>query len=95
MSLYGLADGLRTGRKHFAVVSASVTGTGAIATGLASVDAAIACGQNSATTIPSNEVGGVTSISGGTVNVVVVAAAAAANTVSAVAESVAIFAVGQ
>lgn len=94
MSLYGLETGFKSARKKIAVVSGSITGTGGIATGLGTVDSAIACGQNSATTIPSNEVGGVTSISAGTVNVVVIAAAAAANTVSAVAETVAVWAIG-
>jgi hypothetical protein len=51
--------------------------------------------QNSATTIPSNTVLGVTSIAGGTVNVAVNAAAAAANAISAVAATTAVFAVGQ
>lgn len=95
MSLYGLTDGLRPGRKHFSVVTAAVTGTGAIASGLAVVDAAIAGSQNAATTIPSSTVLGVTSISGGTVNVAVNAAAAAANAISGVATNVSIFAVGQ
>lgn len=94
-SLYGLTDGLRPGRKHFAVVVGAITGTGAIVSGLGTVDAAMVCSQNAATTIPSSTALGVTSISGGTVNVAVNAAAAAANAISAVATNEAIFAVGQ
>jgi len=93
VSLYGLTDGLRPGRKHIAVVSASVTGTGAVATGLMSVDGAQVTPQNSATTIPSN-FAAVTSLSGGTVNCVVNAAAAAANAISAVAATLSVLAVG-
>jgi hypothetical protein len=94
-ALYGLSDGFRPGRKHFAVVVGAITGTGGIVTGLQVVDAAMATSQNSATTIPSNSVLGVTSIAGGTVNVAVNAPAAAANAISAVAGNIAIFAVGQ
>lgn len=77
------------GRK-FSATRSSITGTGAIATGLTTVDPGSVSvdGTNSATTIPTNVVAGASSISGGSVNVVVVALAAAANTISAVPENV-------
>ena len=94
MAVYGLTPGFSTNRKKLAVVVVAVTGTGAIATGLSSIDAAFAESQNSATTIPSNSVLGVTSLSGGTANVAVNAAAAGANAISAVSDSVAVLAIG-
>jgi hypothetical protein len=83
------------GRK-FSATRTAVTGTGAIVTGLAAVDAGSVslCSINSATTIPTNVAAGASSISGGTVNAVVVALAAAANTISAVASNVDCFCTG-
>jgi len=94
VAVYGLTPGFSTNRKKLAVVTAAITGTGGVVTGLSSIDAAFAESQNSATTIPSNTVLGVTSLSGGTANVAVNAAAAAANAISAVSDSVGILAIG-
>jgi hypothetical protein len=78
----------KTSRKLF-VGTASITGTGGIATGLGTIDAGSpqVTVQNSATAIPTN-IATVSSIAAGTVNIVVVALAAAANTISAVAATV-------
>ena len=82
------------GRK-FSATRTSITGTGAITTGLTTIDAGSvsATPTNSATTIPTN-LGAVTSIVAGVINVVVVAAAAAANTVSGVAANIDAFCTG-
>lgn len=93
-SIYGLDRGITSNRKKFSVVTGAITGTGALTSGLSTVDAALVTSQNSATTVPTNDGGAVTSITGGTINVRVVALAAAANTISAVAATVAAFAVG-
>jgi len=78
----------RTTRKVFAG-QAAITGTGAIVTGLSSIDqgAAMVTVQNSALTIPTN-IATVSSVTGGSVNVVVIALAATANAISAVAANV-------
>lgn len=95
MAIYPLPkEGLSAGRgKKLAVISASITGTGAITTGLTTVDYAVPCCVSSATTIPS-EVATISSISAGTVNAVVIAQQAAANAISSSAETVTVFAVG-
>src|SRR5258708_25480342 len=76
------------GVRKLSATQGAITGTGAITTGLTSIDTggAVATGANSATTIPTN-LATITSISGGTVNIAVVAAAAGANTISRVAEN--------
>jgi len=89
--------------RKLSATQAAITGTGAVTTGLTptavgpggiDTGGAVACGANSATTIPTNLVT-ISSISGGNVvNIVVVAAAAAANTISAVAENVNVLATG-
>lgn len=82
-------------RRKVSETQAAITGTGNVTTGLAVIDTggAVACGANSATTIPTN-LATITSITTGTVAIAVVAAAAAANTISAVAENVNVIAIG-
>lgn len=96
-----------TGRsvRKFSVTQGAITGTGSIATGLTTVDTggnfgsgnagtgAVATAQNSATTIPTT-FASISSITGGSVAIVCVALAAAANTISAVATNVNVWAVG-
>jgi hypothetical protein len=60
--------------------SASITGTGAISTGLSTILGAVVTVANAATTIPTH-VASITSISGGTINVVVVKLDSSANSV--------------
>lgn len=93
----GLTRGFAKSQKKVAVVAASITGTGSITSGLVSVDAggAQTTVQNAETTITSNALAAVTSISGGAVSVVVIALAAAANSVSGSAKSVGLVAIGQ
>src|SRR5579859_4441210 len=98
-----LPRGLGKGVRKVACTQGAITGTGAIATGLAAIDiggnfgagaagsGAVACAMNSATTIPTN-LATITSISAGTVNIAVVAAAA--NTISGVAANVNVVAIG-
>ena len=96
MAIVGnLPKALGRGTRKISATQASVTGTGAVTTGLTTIDVggAVATPANSATTIPTN-LAAITSISGGTVNIVVVAAAAAANTVSAVAANMNVLATG-
>jgi hypothetical protein len=83
------------GRK-FSAQRNAITGTGAIVSGLTTIDPGSVqlTGTNSAATIPTNVVAGATSITGGSVSLVVVALAAAANAVSAVSESVDLFCTG-
>jgi hypothetical protein len=90
-----LPRALSKGTRKLSATQGAVTGTGGIATGLSSIDTggAVATPANSATTIPTN-LAAITSISGGTVNIVVVAAAASANTVSGVAANVNVLATG-
>lgn len=82
-------------RRKVSETQAAITGTGAVTTGLRTIDTggAFVSGANSATTIPTN-LATITSLSAGTVNVAVVAAAAAANTISAVAENCNVLAIG-
>lgn len=94
MAIYGLISDRSAGRrKKLATVVASITGTGAVTTGLSSVDDAHATVQNSGTALPTRTAS-VTSISGGTVNVVVTEHASAANSVPTTASNVAVRAVG-
>src|SRR5258708_39836098 len=71
------------GVRKLSATQGAITGTGAITTGLTSIDTggAVATRANSATTIPTN-LATITSISGGTLNIAVVAAAAGANPIS-------------
>lgn len=83
----GLTRGFAKSQRKVAAVSASITGTGAITSGLSSVDAGSAqvTTQNGATTLTTTGPAWVTSISGGTVNVALLQVAAAANAISAIA----------
>jgi hypothetical protein len=92
----GLTRGWAKSQKKVSVTQTSVTGTGAVTSGLASVDAggAQATPQNAATTITTQSAS-VTSISGGTINVVVVDQQAAANVLGASAKNIGVVAVGQ
>lgn len=95
-TLYGLDTGFKRGRKNLSITQTAITGTGAVTTGLNSIDTggAMTTVQNAETTITSNAGSAVTSISAGTVNVLVIAFAAAANSVSAAAKNLAVWAVG-
>lgn len=90
---------LGRGLKKISETQAAITGTGAVTTGLApgiaGVDAggAVACSANAATTIPTT-FAAISSVSGGTVNIVAVAFAAGANAISAVATNVNVIAIG-
>jgi hypothetical protein len=100
-----LPRALGKGSRKIACTQGAVTGTGGIATGLTAIDTggnfgagsagsgAVACPMNSATTIPSNFCA-ITSISAGTVNIVVNAAAASANAISGVAANINVLAIG-
>jgi len=90
LAIYGLISDRSAGRrKKLAVISASITGTGSITTGLNSVDFAIA-GSVEATALNSADV---TSVSGGTVNVRVILHGATDAT-ETVARTVVVHAVG-
>jgi len=85
----------RSGGLKGAAVTASTTGTGSINTGLRRLlTPAFACVQDAETTLASNATAAVTSVSGGTVNVVVIEHAAAANAISTTAKSVGVIAIG-
>lgn len=93
----GLTRGFAKSQRKVAAVQSAVTGTGAITSGLGAIDAgsAQATVQNSATTVPTGgSVAAVTSISGGTVNVVVVDQQAGANAVAAGAKNVGLLCTG-
>jgi hypothetical protein len=84
--------------KKIAVVNSAITGTGAIATGLQTVDTGGVqlTVQNSATTVPTGgSVAAVTSMTGASANVVVVDNQAAANAVAGGAKNVGLMAMGQ
>ena len=97
MAVYGALEKPygKDGKVKVAAASASITGTGSIDTGLKEIfGPAMACVQDAATTIPS-EVASVTSVSGGTVDVVVVELQAAANAISTSAKTVGVMALGE
>jgi len=71
----------------------SITGTGSVSTGLSAVEYAVVSVANAETTIPSNGAE-ISSISGGTINIVVVNYAAAANSISTAAKDISVMAVG-
>lgn len=91
--------------RKLSVTQAGVTGTGGITTGLSTIDTggnfgagvagagAVACVANSPTAVPT-KVAAITSISGGTVNVVVVIQNASTNVVDAAGAQVNVWAVG-
>lgn len=91
--LYDIARSLGVGKK-LAVVSSSITGTGSIDTGLNSIDYAVATVVDSGSSVPTHTAS-ITSISGGTVNVVVTEHQAAANAVASSAKTVVVFAIGE
>jgi hypothetical protein len=83
--------------KKIAIVQSAVTGTGAIATGLQTVDtgAVQLTVQNSATTVPTGgSAAAVTSMTGASANTVVIDQQAAANVVAGGAKNVGLLAVG-
>jgi len=97
MTVYGALDKAfgKDGKVKVAAASASITGTGSITTGLKSIfGPAMATVQDAATTIPTH-VASVTSITGGTVNVVVIEAQAAANAIATAAKTVGVLALGE
>jgi hypothetical protein len=78
-------------QRKLAAVQTAITGTGAITSGLNTIDAGSAqlTVQNSATTVPTGgSTGAVTSIAAGTVNAVVIDQQAAANAVAGGAKNV-------
>lgn len=81
--------------RKLAVAQGAVTGTGGIATGLSSIDtgAAVASVANAPTTV-TTQTCEISSISGGTVNIVVVDLQAAANAISGTARNINVIAVG-
>ena len=94
MTAYGaLLRPLGRSSKKIAAVTASITGTGNIDTGLSTVEYAVACVINSGTTVPTDSAS-ISAISGGTVSVVVTNHAAAANSIETAAKNVTVIAVG-
>lgn len=93
----GLTRGLAKSQRKVAALNTSITGTGAITSGLLVIDVGSAqlTMQNAATTIPSDACAAVTSIVTGTVNVLVVTLQAAANIVSVAAKNVGLLCTGQ
>jgi hypothetical protein len=94
----GLTRGMAKSQRKLVAVQAAITGTGAITSGLSTIDAGSAqlTVQNSATTVPTGgSTGAVTSISTGTVNTVVIDQQAAANVVAGGAKNVGLLATGQ
>jgi hypothetical protein len=86
----------KSGVIKVAAASASITGTGSIDTGLKTIfGPAMAAVQDAETTLPSNATAAVTSVSGGTVNVVVISHDSAANAVSTTAKTVGVMALGE
>lgn len=90
--IFDLNRALGSGKK-LAVVSASITGTGSIDTGLKKVDYAVACVVDSGSSIPTHTAS-ITGISGGSVSVVVTENQSSANAVASSAKTVVVFAVG-
>jgi hypothetical protein len=90
-----LTRGFAKSQRKVAAVQGAITGTGNLTSGLSVIDTGSAqvTSQNSATTIPSN-FATVTSITNGTVAVMVNAAAAAANAVSGVAGNIGLLCTG-
>jgi hypothetical protein len=95
MIIANLPKALGLNTRKLAVAQGSVTGTGAIATGLSAIDpgGAVCAVANSATAIPT-KVASITGMSGGTVNVVVVQLSATANAVDTVGAAVNVIATG-
>lgn len=83
------------GVPKFSATQASITGTGGITTGLGTINTggAVTSVANAATTVPT-DTDAISSIVGGTVNVVVINHAAAANSIEAAAKNVNVLAVG-
>ena len=87
MSFWGIDRRWKLGQIKVVAGSATITGTGAISTGLSTILGAVVTVANASTTIPT-DVASITSISGGTINVVVVNLAAAANSIETGAKTV-------
>jgi len=86
----------RLGVNKIAGVTGAITGTGTLATGLGTISYAVASMLNAATTVPTQTVE-ITSISGGTVSVVVIdhtVTATAEHAVSGSAKNVTVIAIG-
>jgi len=92
----GLSRGFAKSQIKIAVGQTSVTGTGAITSGLSVILAggAHTTLQNGATTVPADGPSWVSSISGGTINAVVATLQAAANIISVAAKNLGWVAVG-
>ncbi|MBO3801765.1 MAG: hypothetical protein JTT12_05555 [Candidatus Brockarchaeota archaeon] len=87
MSFWGVDRRWKLGKIKVASGNATITGTGSINTGLSTILNAVVCVANASTTIPT-DVASITSISGGTINVVVVALQSAANAIETAAKTV-------
>jgi len=87
MSFWGIDRRWKLGQIKVVAGSATITGTGAINTGLSTILGAVVTVANAATTIPT-DVASISSISGGTINVVVVNLAASANSIETAAKTV-------
>ena len=74
--------------------TASITGTGAIDTGLEHIDHAVVSVVDAESTIPTHSAS-ITSISGGTINVVVVTHDSSANAIATSAKTVQYIAIGR
>ena len=94
MAIYNLVKARGKGVPKFFIGVVAITGTGSVDTGLSSLDGAVATVQDSALALPTNTAS-VTSISGGTVNIVVTQHATAANSVETVAKDVCVIAAGE
>jgi|Deesub1362A_J573_1020465.scaffolds.fasta_scaffold00652_31 hypothetical protein len=84
---------LGRGTYKLSCTTTSITGTGNVTTGLSTVSYAVATVINSGTSLPTNSAA-ITSISSGTVSVVVTNHASAANSVESSAKNVTVIAIG-
>jgi len=94
MPIFQLMKAKGKAQPKFFIGVFSITGTGSVSTGLSRLDGAVATVQNSGTALPTRTAS-VTSISGGTVNIVVTEHASAANSVATTAASVCVIATGE
>jgi hypothetical protein len=91
MSFWGIDRRWKLGQIKTVAGSTSITGTGAIATGLSTILGAVVTVANAGTTIDSShssDVASISSISGGTINVVVIQTGTAGNAIESAAKTV-------
>lgn len=94
MTIEGLAPAQGDGKRKIASVSSSITGDGTIDTELDSIDQAVATVKDSSTSLPTH-VASITSIDGGSVDVVVTEQASSANSIATSSQTVTVIAVGE